>query len=426
MFSSRGRLSSILPLILTLTAASAGAQPSAPAPSVAPPAPAPSAPPPAPSSAPAPVVPAAPAEAAPAAGPSVRFDGYVEVGFSHNFNEPSNGITNFRGFDNRHDTFSLSNAVLGATFDYESFMGRLALQVGDAPTTYYLAEPALPGSGGAGPSGAEVWKYVQQAYAGWKAPVGRGISIQAGIFLSPIGIEGIAIKDNWSWSRSDLFFGLPFYHTGLRVGYDFTDRLSGMLMVCNGWNSVTDNNTGKSFSAQITYKIPDRFSGSVLYFTGPERAPGAPEGEPWRHLFDAWAQLDATPWLSFAIHGDAGFERNRFGTSYWGAGAVYGRVQPVKWLYLAARGDSFWEHAASNSQGTASRLFWPADNVASGTFTVDVRPHSNVSFRLEYRHDEASGPMYFRGRVEGDGVATPYIPNATSQDTLTGGVTGWL
>lgn len=396
----------LLVALVTLTGATAAAQPSPPAPPA--PAPSPAANPP------------------PPTGPTARFDGYVELDFSHNFNEPSNGITNFRGFDNRHDTFTLSNAVLGATFDYESLMGRIALQVGQTPTTYYLAEPALPGSSGAGSVGPEVWKYIQQAYAGWKAPVGRGLSLQAGIFLSPIGFEGIAVKDNWNWSRSDLFFGLPFYHTGLRAAYDFTDRLSGMVMLCNGWNSVADNNDGKSFSAQVSYKVPDRFSGALLYFTGPERPTGAPEGDPWRHLFDLWAQLDATPWLSLAVNADAGFERNRFGTSYWGAGAAYARVQPVKWLYLSARGDSFWEHAASNKLGTASRIFWPADNVTSGTFTVDVRPHSNLSVRLEYRHDQADARMFFAGKVPGDGKETPYVPNARAQDTLTAGVTGWL
>jgi len=47
-----------------------------------------------------------------------------------NFNNPSNGITNFRGFDNRHNTFSLSNVALDATWDHENLVGRLTLQVG--------------------------------------------------------------------------------------------------------------------------------------------------------------------------------------------------------------------------------------------------------------------------------------------------------
>lgn len=354
------------------------------------------------------------------------FDGYVEVNYSFNFNQPSNGITNFRGFDNRHSTFTLSNAVLGATFDYDSLSGRIALQVGQTPSTYYLAEPAFTGAGGAAPVGAEVWKYIQQAYAGWKAPVGRGLLLQMGVFTSPIGYEAMAVKDNWMWSRSNLFFGLPFYHTGFKATYELSDRLSAMMMVSNGWNSVVDNNDWKSITAQFIYKLPDRLTVAALYFGGPERPKGSPEGEPWRHLFDLWGQLDATPRLSFAAHGNAGFEQTRFGASYWGAAALYARVQPLSFLYVAARGDSFWEHAAADSRGTAGRIFWPAGNVTSGTLTVDARPHSNLSFRLEYRHDEANGAMFFKGAVSGDGLVTPFVANARGQDTLTAGLTGWL
>jgi hypothetical protein len=364
-------------------------------------------------------------------GPAFKVDGYVEAHYSYNFNRPSNGITDFRGFDNRHDTFTLANAVLGGTFDYESLSGRLALQIGHTPTTYYLAEPSSPGGSAAASTGADVFKYVQEAYVGWKAPIGRGLLLQGGVFLSPVGYEGIAVKDNWSWSRSNLFFGLPFYHTGFKATYELTDRLSVMAMVTNGWNSVVDNNLHKSVAAQLLYSVPDRLTMSLLYFGGNERPQGAAEGEPWRHLLDFWAQLDATAWLSFAAQGDGGFEQNRSGTSYWGAGALYARVRPAKWLYLAARGDLFHEHAAEGGAGSASRIFWPVDTMGSGTFTVDLRPvfapgGDHVSLRVEYRHDEAGGDMFFRGAVQGDGVTTPYVPNASSQDTLTVGLTGWL
>ncbi len=371
---------------------------------------------------------AQPPAAAPAAeaGPVAKLDGYVEVDYAYNFNRPSNGITNFRGFDNRHDTLTLSNAVLGATVEHESLNGRVALQIGHTPSTYYLGEPVSPGASGAATTDASTWKYIQQAYVGWKAPVGRGLLIEAGIFLSPIGYEGVAVKDNWSWSRSNLFFGLPFYHTGVHAMYELTDNLSSTIMLCNGWNSVVDNNEWKSIENQWIYEIPDRLTLSLLYFGGPERPRQAPEGQPWRHLFDVWARLDATEWLSFAAQGDVGFEKNAFGTSYWGAGAIYGRVQPIAWLYLAARGDRFWEHAAENAGGTASRMFWPADWVSSGTLTADVRPHPNLSFRVEYRHDSADSDMFFEGDVAGDGVTTPFVANASYQNTLTAGATGWF
>jgi hypothetical protein len=98
--------------------------------------------------------------------PIFTFGGYAEAVYQWNFNAPSNGITNFRGFDNRHHTVTISNVVLDTSWDYQGLIGRVALQVGHTPSTYYLAEPSAPGASGANATGAELWKYVQQAYVG--------------------------------------------------------------------------------------------------------------------------------------------------------------------------------------------------------------------------------------------------------------------
>jgi hypothetical protein len=355
-----------------------------------------------------------------------QLGGYVEAFYSWNFGRPSNGITNFRGFDNRHHSFTLSNLALDASWDVEDVAGRVTLQVGHTPSTYYLAEPALPGASGANASGIELWKYVQQAYAGHRFDIGRGLLLTAGLFLSPIGPEGMAVRDDWNWSRSNLFFGLPFYHTGLRATYPLSDTWAFTLACYNGWNSVVDNNDEKSLSAQLTYTRPDEFALYILYFTGVERPRGAPEGRAWRHLVDMHATLHATPRLSFIGHFNAGTEPNRFGTSAWIAGALYARLRLSPKIFLAARGDAFHERVPSGPAGAATALFWPVAWVASGTATVDVRPHERASFRLEYRHDHAAGDMFFAGAVTGDGVAAPFVPNRHFQDTVTLGATTWF
>src|SRR5215472_1116043 len=51
--------------------------------------------------------------------------GYVEAYYAYNFNRPSNGITNFRGFDNRHNSFTLQNVALGANFTAGPVGGRI-------------------------------------------------------------------------------------------------------------------------------------------------------------------------------------------------------------------------------------------------------------------------------------------------------------
>ena len=164
---------------------------------------------------------------------------------------------------------------------------------------------------------------------------------------------------------------------------------------------------------QGTYAIPDRLSVSLLYFGGVERPSGALEGQPWRHLFDAFLQVDAAKWLAFVAQGDAGFEDNRFGRSSWYAFAAYVRGQPHEKLYLAGRFDRFGERVAKSGEGTASSIFWPVPWMSSLTATVDVRPHPNVSVRAEYRHDMAGGNAFFQGTVTGDGsAASPFVPNA--------------
>ena len=353
--------------------------------------------------------------------------GSVEAAYSYNFNEPSNGLTNYRGFDNRHNTFTLSNVVLDGQWEKDAVSGRITLQAGHTPNTYYLAEPSSPGASGAGGVDASTWKYIQQAYVAYKAPVGKGLTFQLGLFLSPIGMEGMAVKDDWNWSRSNLFFGLPFYHTGLRATQQLTDKLALTIAVYNGWNSVVDNNPQKSVSAQFAYTDSDKLLFSVLYFGGVERPVNAPEGKPWRHLLDGWIQARIAAPLWIAANGNTGFENTRFGTSSWGAAALYAQVRAASFLYLVARGDYFREHAAQSFSGTAARLFWPGDWVASGTATVDVRPRDNISIRAEYRHDQGQVDMFFKGRVSGDGsTAAPFVPNARGQDTLTLGVTTWL
>lgn len=112
--------------------------------------------------------------------------------------------------------------------------------------------------------------------------------------------------------------------------------------------------------------------------------------------------------------------------SHWTAGALYARFRVAEPLFFAVRGDVFHEHVARNDRGRASPMFWPAAWVSSGTATVDLRPDERVSFRLEYRHDHADGDMFFGGTVTGDGAATPFVPNRTSQDTVTVGATTWF
>lgn len=351
--------------------------------------------------------------------------GSIEAYYQWNLARPGNGLTAFRGFDNRHNSLTLSNVFVDARYDDQHLVAALALQVGATPATYYAAEPALAGGAGVNATGAELWQFVQQANLGHRLPIAAGLLVQGGLFLSPIGPEGIAVKDNWNWSRSNLFFGLPFYHAGARATLTLDDRWAVTGAVYNGWNAIVDNNAAKSVSGQVTWTSPDVASASLLYFGGIERADGAAEGAAWRHLLDAHVTWTPTSWLALQAHGDVGAEPNAFGTSGWAAGAIAVRVQPLSYLYVAARADVFAEFVADNDDGTASAIFWPAPWVASPTLTVDLRPHQQLSLRAEYRHDEAGAPMFFDERPAIDRAGAAVL-EATSQDTVTIGAVAWF
>jgi hypothetical protein len=87
---------------------------------------------------------------------------------------------------------------------------------------------------GASATGTELWKYLQQAYVGYRIALKRDLTMAAGLFLSPIGPEAMAVWDNWNWSNSNLFFGLPFYHTGVRATCSLSDAWSLTLAGYNG------------------------------------------------------------------------------------------------------------------------------------------------------------------------------------------------
>jgi hypothetical protein len=381
---------------------------------------------PAPATGPAPAPPAAPAASAEPKKPDetkLTIGGYLEGYYQAHFQDPSNRITNLRGYDNRSRSFTLSNVAVDVKGEKGPVTGRIILQVGAAPSTVYLVEPVSPGTGSVNPSSGELWKYLQTAMVTVKGP--RDTTIEAGLSTSPVGIEVLPVKDNWNLSRSNLFFALPAYHTGVRISHPIADGWTGTLHVYNGWNTVVDNNGYPSVGLSAGYASATT-TAQLLYFGGIERSTGAPEGKPWRHLFDALVQYAVTSEVSVAAHADAGFEPNDIGTSSWASAALYGKLALSDKLYAAVRGDYFYESVPTNSGVTATAIFWPTKWVAEATATLAYQPVDGVSIRFEYRHDQADSDVFFGGTVSGDGVAAPYVFNRTSQDTATLGVTAWF
>lgn len=344
------------------------------------------------------------------ADPKVDVGGYVETYFTLHAQDPSNHVVNLRAFDLHSRSFRLSNAALDLKGEAGAVTVHIVGQVGDTPIAYYASEPQ--------------WRYLQAANLTAKAP--HDFVIEAGLFPSPIGPEVLPIKDNWNWSRSNLFYGLPFYHLGAMLSHPLGDsNWVGKVHVYNGWNQIEDTNNSTSFAVSAAY-TSGKTSAQVLYFGGVERPAGAPEGKAFRNLFDALVQFAVTDDITLMVHGDAGVEPNDIGTSAWAAAATYGKFQLTPTLYAAVRADYFYEKVARGGGMTATPIFWPVTWVAEGTATLAYQPVDHVSVRLEYRHDQAAAAAYFGGDVTIDAMTMAAIPNRDMQDTVTLGATAWF
>ncbi|MBP6944938.1 outer membrane beta-barrel protein [Patescibacteria group bacterium] len=366
--------------------------------------------------------------------------GALELVYGAHLGDPSNGIVPYRLNDGRDRTLLLSQLVLALDASYGPVSIRVAAQVGTVGDTYYLGEPFSPGGGTVTDTGATNWRNIQEAFAEFLT--GR-IKWGAGVFLSPVGPESMVTNGgsntplgsetpavaNATLSRGLAFYGLPFYHTGVRAIVDLGHGFSLRFWAINGWNSIgLDTNRVPTAVVNFQYGSP-RLSWSILAMVGPERASGAPEGPVVRALFDSWLQWHPAPTLGFVAQLNGGVEPTRFGSSGWMVGSLAARWHPLRWLYIAARGEYFREWMGANETGRANPIFWGgAEAVASATGTIGFRPHAQVLVRLEYRQDwSARAPLFYRSQVMGDGSAmSPYVPNADTQRTVTLSTNVWF
>ena len=156
-------------------------------------------------------------------------NGLIDIYYGDNFNSPSNHISGLRLFDQRANEFALNLIELGLvkTPDSSSRLGyNFTLGFGDAMQIVNAADPTF-------------MQYVKEAYMSYMAPVGKGLQIDFGKFVTPAGAEVIESNANMNYSRSLLFnYAIPFYHFGGRLKYAFNDKYSLTGYLVNGWNDI--------------------------------------------------------------------------------------------------------------------------------------------------------------------------------------------
>ncbi len=68
----------------------------------------------------------------------------------------------------------------------------------------------------------------------------------------------------------------PIYQSGVKVSYDFSDKVYGSLYLLNGYNVLADNNLNKSFGLQLGVKPVSNLEIIFNNITGNEQPQGSP------------------------------------------------------------------------------------------------------------------------------------------------------
>ena len=298
--------------------------------------------------------------------------GTADMYFHYNFNKPATGsLTPLRNFDFEHNQFSFALAEIAfnkaaTTDDRVGF--RFDFNYGPVADWVHSVDP----------EGVEVVKHTQQAYISYMAPVGSGLTVDIGKFVTQHGAEVIEAKDNWNYSRSLLFsWAIPYYHMGVRLGYAPSDKVTLGGYVVNGWNNVKDNNSGKTFGAQALLKPTSPLMVTLNYMSGPEQTDNTDD---WRHLFDATLMYTVNDVFSVMGNVDYGQDTVAGVDVSWKGVGLYAKAQANPMFALIPRFEFYDDSDGGFTTGAAQK-------VKEFTMTAEVKHTQGLMMRLEFRRD---------------------------------------
>lgn len=313
----------------------------------------------------------------------INFSGYVETSYTFNFDQPDDRTNALRIFDTRSNDFSLNVVKLTIEKPVEDIVGFRADVVygkdAEVLTPFGTAQDEFD---------------LEQAYIELVAPVGNGLSVKVGHFVTIIGAEVIESPDNYNFSRSFLFgLAIPFTHTGVLAGYDFSDRVGVSFGVVNGWDSLEDDNDAKSFLGGLNFAW-DRASLSVAGIVGNEPSNVPAGDERTRVLIDVVASASPVENVELNFNLDWGTEEGAGLAG--GDGEWNGVAGIVSYAFneehsIAVRGELFNDKDGART-GIAQDL-WEITVTGSHWFS------ESLLSRIEYRHDD-SDALAFDGGAE--------------------------
>ncbi|HUJ39843.1 MAG TPA: outer membrane beta-barrel protein [Candidatus Acidoferrales bacterium] len=375
--------------------------------------------------------------------PEIRAD----VDYVLDFNHPKDDTIGGSSEIFRSNEFQVTQLGVGGDFHYDNVRARVMTQFG----MYSVTTPrndASPARGQWDLDGA--YRYLSEAYGGYHFNVLHGINVDAGIFMSYVGLFSYYNFDNWAYQPSYVSSNTPWFFNGVRVQIFPTEHLKIEPWFVNGWQSYGRFNSRPGFGMQILWRpngwlsvlgnqyvlgedalnTPGRVryhtddSIEVKYYDHPERGldkmafsvtgdMGCEHGGGVSCTGDTHKGPKQS-FLGYMVYNRMWFDKDRYGLTIGG-----GQINnPGRYLVLLPP-----INGANAISGTPYFTENPGDPYkawdVSGTF--DWMPSQYITFRTEFNHRHANVPYF-----SGPGGITPPGGNQGAPGslvTLPGGAT---
>ncbi len=179
--------------------------------------------------------------------PEIRFDTH----YMEDFNQPIDHTIVGATESFRSGEVQIEQASVGGDFHWDNIRGRILLMFGMFATT----TPRNDASFGVGQWDLrDAYKYVSEAYGGYHFNVNHGLNVDAGIFVSYIGLFSYYNFDNWTYQPSYVSSNTPWFFNGVRVQWFPTNKLKIEPWFINGWQSYAKYNGHPGLGGQLLWE----------------------------------------------------------------------------------------------------------------------------------------------------------------------------
>jgi hypothetical protein len=350
----------------------------------------------------------APAAAPPAddSGQTWQYGGFIDAGYLHDFNYPDNQL-----FRSRGTTFHVNEPVVDMAAVYVRKLATEKSRWGMELTLQAGKDSQLFGYSATAPNldGSEVLRHFGPTDVSYLAPIGKGLTIQGGIFSSLIGYDSLYAKDNFNYTRPWGADFTPYLMLGVNASYPVTPKVTLTGFVVNGYWHLADANAVPSFGGQVAYKPTGQWTLKETVLIGPHQADTSLEF--WRVITDTIVE----------------YKRDRFTVAFDFMGATE-QVAPAgpRAAWVAAQLPTHWQFDKHWALAVRPEVTWDSDGRWTGsaqtvkavTTTIEYRVpvgKANAIFRLEHRIDDSHGPQ---GGFFDDGTIAPGVPHLKPTQNL--------